>query len=101
MISGQAEAQFLKFLIFTSGAKTCLDVGTFTGYSAVAMAEALPEDGRLVTIELEQEVANIAADNFANSHVGSKIDSRVGDANKVLEGLVTASESFDFVFVDA
>lgn len=101
MISGQAEAQFLKFLIYASGAKSALDVGTFTGYSAVAMAEALPEDGKVVTIEYEEEVAKVAAANFASSAVGSKIDSRTGDANEVLKTLTSSSESFDIVFVDA
>ena len=103
MISGQAEAQFLQLLAKFGGAKRCLDVGSFTGYSALAMAEALPEDGVVVGIEWEADVAAIAQKNLDASPAGKKVDLRVGDAKKVLSEMVNddAVEPFDMIFVDA
>ncbi|CAE8713443.1 unnamed protein product [Polarella glacialis] len=100
MISGQAEGQLLKLLVKFGAVKKVLDIGTFTGYSSLAMAEALPEDGRVVTLERQEEAAKMAAENWASSpHVG-KIESRVGEAQALLQALASQGESFDLVFLD-
>ena len=99
MISGQLEGQLLQLLVRYGQAKAALDIGTFTGYSALALAEALPQDGRLVTLEREQTAASIAVSNWAGSPHSGKIASQVGDASNLLAALA-AKESFDFVFLD-
>merc|ERR1712050_780304 len=85
MISGQAEGQLLQLLVRLSGAKRALDIGTFTGYSSLAIAEALPADGKVVTLEREAEAAKMAMENWAGSPHRAKIESRVGEAQALLE----------------
>lgn len=101
MISGQPEVQLLKILAQFGKVKSALDVGTFTGLTAVGMAEALPADGRVVTLEREQIVADMAREHFALSEHGSKIECRVGAVADSLDELVAAGEKFQLVFIDA
>eukprot|EP00929_Paragymnodinium_shiwhaense_P099504 TRINITY_DN611_c0_g1_i12.p1 TRINITY_DN611_c0_g1~~TRINITY_DN611_c0_g1_i12.p1 ORF type:complete len:434 (-),score=115.68 TRINITY_DN611_c0_g1_i12:115-1416(-) len=100
MISGQAEGQLLKLLIQFGKVKKVLDIGTFTGYSSLAMAEALPEDGSVITLEREAEAARLAGENWKSSSSASKIESRVGEAGDLLEALAAEGHSFDLVFLD-
>jgi len=100
MISGQLEGQLLQLLVRLMKAKTALDIGTFTGYSALALAEALPQDGRLVTLEREQSAASIAVSNWAGSPHSGKITSQVGDASSLLAALAAKKDAFDLVFLD-
>merc|ERR1719198_2844812 len=100
MISGQAEGQLLQLLVRLSGAKRVLDIGTFTGYSSLAMAEALPEDGSVVTLEREADAAQMAASNWSASSHRGKIESRVGEGEALLEQLAAEGQSFDLVFLD-
>lgn len=101
MLSGHVEGQTLKMFIRMMGAKRILEIGMFTGYSALAMAEALPEDGRLVACEVDSYVADFAKACFAASPHGGKITVEVAPALETLEKLVDAGESFDLVFIDA
>jgi caffeoyl-CoA O-methyltransferase len=101
MLSGHLEGRLLAMLVRATGARRVLEIGTFTGYSALAMAEALPAAGRLVACELDPEAAAIALDAFAASPVGGLIELRVGAAGATLAELAEAGESFDLVFVDA
>lgn len=101
MLSGHVEGQVLKFLVALTGATRVLEVGMFTGYSALAMAEALPDDGRLVACELDAEVAEFARRCFGDAPSGDKIVVEVGPARETLAALVAAGEAFDLVFVDA
>merc|ERR1712060_229491 len=100
MISGQAEGQLLQLLVRFGGVRRALDIGTFTGYSALALAEALPEDGRVVTLEREAEAASMAAKNWEGASAAARIESRVGEAASLLDELAAAGESFDLVFLD-
>merc|ERR1719346_70589 len=100
MISGQLEGQLLQFLTRFGRVKTALDIGTFTGYSALALAEALPETGRVVTLEREPEAARIAASSWASSPHAKKIVSLVGEAGDLLADLAAKKETFDLVFLD-
>jgi len=101
MLSGHIEGQTLKMFVAMMGAKNILEVGMFTGYSALAMAEALPEDGRLVACEVDEYVANFAIDCFKASPHGSKIEVKVAPALATMQQLADAGESFDLVFIDA
>ena len=101
MLSGHIEGQLLRTLVHATRAAAVLEVGMFTGYSALAMAEALGEGGRLVACEVDAEVAAFARDCFAASAAGARIDVRVGPAADTLRALEAAGETFDLVFVDA
>jgi len=101
IIRGQSAVQLLKVLAQFGKVETALDVGTFTGSSALGMAEALPADGRVVTIEREQVVADMARKHFEASEHATKIDSRVGAVSEELDGLAKEGMQFDLVFVDA
>ena len=101
MLSGHLEGQVLKMFVYMARAKNILDIGMFTGYSALAMAEALPADGRLVACEVDEYVANFAQTLFQNSPHGNKIHVELGSALETLDKLADKGESFDFVFIDA
>lgn len=101
MLSGHVEGQVLKFLVHLVRARRVLEIGMFTGYSALAMAEALPEDGRVVACEIDPAVASFAGGCFAGSAHGHKIEVRVGPALETLAALGAAGATFDLVFVDA
>lgn len=99
MLSGHVEGRFLRFLVQMTRARRVLEIGMFTGYSALAMAEALPPDGELVACELDPFAAGIARECFEVSPAGARIDVRVGPAADTLAGLV--GQQFDLVFIDA
>ncbi len=101
MLSGHLEGQFLKLLIYGLRAKRVLEIGLFTGYSALAMAEALPADGRLTACELDAYAAKFAQACFARSEHAHKIEVKVGPAIATMRQLAEAHEVFDFVFIDA
>jgi caffeoyl-CoA O-methyltransferase len=99
MVTGRAEGRFLQLAAQLSGAHYIVDIGTFTGYSALAMAEVLADDGRLLTIEHNPDHAKIAQDFFNRSPSGVKINLRIGDALDILKTL--PDEKTDLVFIDA
>ena len=101
MLSGHVEGQLLKTLVHVARASQVLEIGLFTGYSALAMAEALPADGRVVALEIDPGVADFARDCLAGSAAGGRVDVRVGPALDTLADLSEAGEVFDLVFLDA
>lgn len=101
MLSGHVEGQFLKMLVYAIGAKRILEIGLFTGYSALAMAEALPEDGELVACELDPFAASVAQRAMAKSPHCHKIRIEVDDAAASMKRLQEAHETFDLIFIDA
>ncbi|MEC8336567.1 MAG: class I SAM-dependent methyltransferase [Planctomycetota bacterium] len=103
MLSGPVEAIFLQMLLRVSGAVRVLDIGMFTGYSALAMAEAIPEEGVVVGCEVEPHVAEFArtAIDTSGSPHANKIRIRIGDAASTLRELAAEQAIFDFVFLDA
>lgn len=108
MLSGHVEGRFLSLLVKLSGARRVLDVGTFTGYSALAMAEALHEEdvegGVVISCELDPEVAAMAREAFGHSEAGSRIQVEVGPATETLARLAESTdgvEPFDLAFLDA
>lgn len=94
------QAAFMTILVQATGSRRALEVGTFLGYGAIAIARGLPEDGELVICELEQEYADRAAENLAKAGLDERADIRVGPAAETLRAL-PESEPFDFAFVDA
>lgn len=101
MLSGHVEGQALKMFIYMTRAQRVLDIGMFTGYSALAMAEALPESGRLVACEVDPYAANFAQTLFRLAPHGNKIQVELGSALETLDKLSAAQESFELVFIDA
>ena len=101
MLSGHVEGQFLKFLVHLTKAQRVLEIGMFTGYSALAMAEALPADGEVVACEVDAYVAEFAQKCFQESPAGHKISVKVAPALETMKQLAAAGEVFDLVFIDA
>ncbi|MDQ2814702.1 MAG: class I SAM-dependent methyltransferase [Actinomycetota bacterium] len=101
MLSGHVEGQALKMLVHATRAKRVLEIGMFTGYSALAMAEALPADGQVVACEIDSGVAAFAERCFRESASGHKIEVKVGPAQRTLGELSDAGQAFDLVFIDA
>lgn len=97
---GRVEGALLRMLVQLVGAKRVLEVGTFTGYSALSMAEALPADGRLFTCDRDPEATAVARKFFDRSPHGSKIEILLGDALETLRAM-PSGETFDMAFVDA
>lgn len=98
MLTGPIEGRFLEMLVWASGARRVLEIGTYSGYSALAMAAALPDDGELVTCDVWEEANEVARRYAAESPHGRKIDFRLGPA---LETIATLEGAFDLVFIDA
>ncbi|WKN41859.1 O-methyltransferase [Tunicatimonas pelagia] len=101
MLSGHLEGQFLKQLVRFTKATSLLEIGLFTGYSALAMAEGLPENGKLVACELDETIADFAESYLQQCAAGRKVDIRRGKADESLEQLRSEGQSFDLVFIDA
>ncbi|GAB4527409.1 MAG: hypothetical protein Tsb0014_08150 [Pleurocapsa sp.] len=101
MLSGHIEGQLLKMLVSLSKSKQVLEIGMFTGYSALAIAEALPDDGCVVALEVDDYVAQFARECFTASPHGKKIEVRVAPALETMNKLVDEKKSFDLVFIDA
>jgi caffeoyl-CoA O-methyltransferase len=98
---GRVEGTLLRILVAMSGARRVLELGTFSGYSALCMAAALPADGRLVTCDIDPVATAVARRYFDRSPHGKKIELRLGDAAQTLDELARSGAQFDFVFLDA
>ena len=98
MLIGKMEASFLGFLLRTINAKRVLELGTYTGYSALTMAENIADDGEIITVDINPDTVSLAKDFWAKSHHGKKIRSLIGSA---LEVIPTLDGEFDLVFIDA
>jgi caffeoyl-CoA O-methyltransferase len=97
---GRVEGGLLKLLVAVSGARRVVEIGTFTGYSALSMAEGLPDDGELITCDINPEAARVAQSFFDRSPHGKKISLRLGDALETLRKL-PRDLSIDLAFIDA
>jgi len=98
MLSGHLQGRILKMITQMVGAKTVLELGTFTGYSALCFAEGLPDDGIVHTMDDNDELEEFAQGFFAQSEHGHKIVQHIG---KALEVIPTIDAQFDLVFLDA
>ena len=97
------QGQFIALLVELTGARKCLEVGTFTGYSTLSLALALPEDGQIVACDISEEFTSRAKPYWQKAGVVGKIDLRLGPALETLDALIADGESgaFDFAFIDA
>ena len=97
------QGQLMGLLVRLIGARRTLEIGTFTGYSALVTALSLPEDGRVVACDVNEETARIARRWWEEAGVGGKIDLRIGPAVDTLDAMLEAGEdgTFDFAFIDA
>jgi caffeoyl-CoA O-methyltransferase len=100
---GPEQGQFMALLVELVGARNALEVGTFTGYSALAVALALPEDGRLVACDVSEEWTAVGRRYWEEAGVAHKIDLRLAPAVETLDALLAEGRggTFDFAFIDA
>jgi len=97
------QGQFMGLLARLMGARRCLEIGVFTGYSSLALALALPDDARIVACDVSEEWTSVARRYWAAAGVAHKIDLRLAPALETMAGLLAAGEAgrFDFAFLDA
>jgi len=95
------QGAFLAFLVRLIGARRALEVGTFTGYSALCIAQALPEGGELVACDISEEWTAVARRYWREAGVASRITLRLAPAEETLAALIEEGASFDFAFIDA
>ena len=97
------QGAFLALLVELIGARRCIEVGTFTGYSSTAVALALPEDGQIVCCDVSEEWTSLARTYWAEAGVSGKVDLRIAPATETLDQLVAGGQeaTYDFAFVDA
>ncbi|MCA9708220.1 MAG: class I SAM-dependent methyltransferase [Myxococcales bacterium] len=98
---GRVEGALLKMLVQLCGARRVLEVGTYSGYSALCLASGLPDDGQLVTCDIDPVATAVAQRYFARSPHGHKIALRLGPALETIGALAQAGERFDLLFLDA
>lgn len=113
MLSGAIQGELLRIIVQTTGAKRILELGTFTGYSAISLASALPEDGHLDTLELNDELEDLIVEGFERAGLSEKISLHIGDCKETLRRIRTdagltdecrtpATEAlYDIVYMDA
>jgi caffeoyl-CoA O-methyltransferase len=96
------QGRLLRLLVEMVGARRILEIGTLGGYSAIHLARGLPEDGELISLELDEHHADVARNNVERAGLSDIVEVRVGDAHKLLTNLIENGEDpFDFVFIDA
>ena len=98
MMVGPLEGRFLETLVAISGARQILEIGTFTGYSSLSMAAALPPGGRIITCDINEESVALARKAIEASPYADRIEIRIG---KAIDTIATLDGPFDFVFIDA
>jgi predicted O-methyltransferase YrrM len=97
------QGQFMALLVHVLGARRTLEIGVFTGYSSLAVALALPEDGRVIACDVSEEYTSVARRYWREAGVEDKIDLRLRPALQTLNDLIALGQagSFDFAFIDA
>lgn len=98
---GPEQGQLMAFLVELTGARRCIELGTFTGYSALVVARALPDDGVLVACDVSHEWTDIGRPFWEEAGVADRIDLRIAPAVETLDGLLAEGGAYDFAFIDA
>ena len=99
---GPEQGAFMGLLVELIGAKRALEIGTFTGYSSLCIAGALPADGKLICCDVSEEYTKVARNYWRRAGLESKIELRIGPAVATLDALIAADVApFDFAFIDA
>lgn len=97
MLSGHLQGKILEMLVKMIRPKTILEIGTYTGYSAICMAKGLQNSGKLITIDINDELEKFTRSFIARSEVASKIEFLIGDAKEIIQ---SRKEMYDLVFID-
>jgi len=96
------QGRLLQLLAAMAGARRILEIGTLGGYSAIHLARALPDDGAMISLEIDEHHARVARNNIARAGLTDKVEIRVGDAHELLGSLTEDNEGpFDVIFIDA
>ena len=104
MLSGAAQGQLMRMIAQMCGAKRILELGTFTGYSAICLASALAEDGHLDTLELNDELEDLILEGFEKAGLADRISLHIGDCKETLIKMrseIKENELYDLVYIDA
>lgn len=101
MLSGSIQGQLMRMLVQISGAKNILELGTFTGYSAICLASALPEEGHLDTLELNDELEDLILEGFERAGLEDRISLHIGDCKDSIRKLGAEGRCYDIVYIDA
>lgn len=101
MLSGAIQGQILRMLAQMTGATDILELGTFTGYSAICLASALPEGGHLDTLELNDELEDLILEGFDRAGLADKIELHIGDCKETVLKLKEEGRMYDIVYIDA
>ena len=101
MLSGAIQGQILRMLAQMTSATDILELGTFTGYSAICLASALPEEGHLDTLELNDELEDLILEGFDRAGLADKIELHIGDCKETLLRLKEEGRMYDIVYIDA
>jgi caffeoyl-CoA O-methyltransferase len=96
------QGRLLQLLVGMAGARRVLEIGTLGGYSAIHLARALPDDGAMISLEIDDHHAEVARNNIARAGLSERVEIRVGDAHELLAALIEDDEGpFDVIFIDA
>lgn len=101
MLTGQVQGRLLTMLAEICGARNILEIGTFTGYSAVCLANGTPEEGHVDTLEINDELEDIIREGWERAGVSRKITLHLGDALDTLASLSAEGRKYDLVYIDA
>lgn len=101
MLSGAVQGQIMRMLVQTSGASRILELGTFTGYSAICLASAMPEGGHLDTLEINDELEDLILEGFDRAGLTDAIDLHIGDCKETLRRFREEGREYDLVYMDA
>lgn len=101
MLSGAVQGQIMRMLVQISGASRILELGTFTGYSAICLASAMPEGGHLDTLEINDELEDLILEGFDRAGLAEKIDLHIGDCKETLRRFMEEGREYDLVYMDA
>ena len=101
MLSGAVQGQIMRMLVQTSGASRILELGTFTGYSAICLASAMPDGGHLDTLEINDELEDLILEGFERAGLSDVIDLHIGDCKETLRRFREERREYDLVYMDA
>ncbi|MBR5199935.1 MAG: O-methyltransferase [Bacteroidales bacterium] len=101
MLSGSVQGQIMRMVAQMSGAVDVLELGTFTGYSAICLASALPENGHLDTLEINDELEDLILEGFERAGLDEKISLHIGDCKETLKKFSAEGREYDLVYMDA
>lgn len=101
MLSGAVQGQIMRMLVQTSGASRILELGTFTGYSAICLASAMPDGGHLDTLEINDELEDLILEGFERAGLADVIDLHIGDCKETLRRFRDEGREYDLVYMDA